>query len=134
MPKGQTYLLDANVLIALATPEHVLNQRAADWFRGVRTFATCPITQGALFRFHLRAGAQATAESAHRLLTAISSMPLHVFWTDDLSFVDLPLKGIIGHRQVTDAYLAKLAFNRGGSLATLDAALAAMHPGTTLIP
>jgi len=51
MTKSNVYLLDANVLIALATPEHSLNARAAAWFRKGRRFATCPITQGALFRF-----------------------------------------------------------------------------------
>ncbi len=56
MTKSKVYLLDSNVLIALATPEHSLNARAAAWFLKGHRFATCPITQGALFRFHLRAG------------------------------------------------------------------------------
>jgi predicted nucleic acid-binding protein len=64
MTKSKVYLLDSNVLIALATPEHSLNARAAAWFLKGHRFATCPITQGALFRFHLRAGVEATAESA----------------------------------------------------------------------
>ena len=63
MTKSKVYLLDSNVLIALATPEHSLNARAAAWFLKGHRFATCPITQGALFRFHLRAGVEATAES-----------------------------------------------------------------------
>ncbi len=33
MIKSRVHLLDANVLIALATPEHSLNARAAAWFR-----------------------------------------------------------------------------------------------------
>ncbi len=48
MTKHKVFLLDANVLIALATPDHALNTRAAAWFRKGYTFATCPITQGAL--------------------------------------------------------------------------------------
>jgi len=68
MTKTKVYLLDSNVLIALATPEHSLNARAAAWFVKGHRFATCPITQGALFRFHLRAGVDATAESAKLLL------------------------------------------------------------------
>ena len=32
MTKSKVYLLDSNVLIALATPEHSLNSRAAAWF------------------------------------------------------------------------------------------------------
>ena len=134
MKKSKVYLLDSNVLIALATPEHSLNSRAADWFRTGHRFATCPITQGALLRFHLRAGVDATVESAKLLLESISSLPRHEFWPDDVPYLDLPSAGIVGHRQVTDAYLVLLARNHGGSVATMDQALAAVHPGTTLIP
>ena len=133
MTKSKVYLLDSNLLIALATPEHSLNARAAAWFLKGHRFATCPITQGALFRFHLRAGVEATAESAKLLLESISSLPRHSFWPDDASYLEVPTKGIIGHRQVTDAYLVLLASRHGGSLATMDQALAAVHRGTTLI-
>jgi predicted nucleic acid-binding protein len=80
MTKSKAYLLDCNVPIALATPEHSLNERAAAWFRNGHRFATCPITQGALVRFHLRAGVGATAESAKLLLESISSLARHEFW------------------------------------------------------
>ncbi len=133
MTKSRVYLLDANVLIALATPEHSQNARAAAWFRKGYRFATCPITQGALVRFHLRAGTGATAESAKQLLESISALPRHEFWPDDVSYLDMPTTGIIGYRQVTDAYLALLARRHAGSLATMDQALAAVHTGTVLI-
>ena len=116
----------------LSHRRHV-NTRAAGWFRKGYRFATCPITQGALFRFHLRAGIDATAESAKLLLESISALPRHEFWPDDVSFLDLPAAGIVGHKQVTDAYLVLLARNRGGMLATMDQALAAVHAGAALI-
>ncbi len=52
-------LLDRNVLIALAVPEHVHHEAAMAWF-GARTlqFATCPITQGSLVRLLRRQGIQ----------------------------------------------------------------------------
>lgn len=128
MTTPEVYLLDSNVLIALATPDHSLNPRAAAWFRRGRRFATCPITQGALFRFHLRAGVDATAESARALLHAVVSLPQHVFWADDATYLDVPTRGIVGHKQVTDAYLAALARKHGGFLATADEGLAAIHP------
>jgi predicted nucleic acid-binding protein len=84
-------------------------------------------------RFHLRAGVDATAESAKLLLESISMLPRHEFWPDDASYLDMPTAGIIGHRQVTDAYLVLLAGKHGGSLATMDRALAAGHQGTSLI-
>jgi uncharacterized protein len=133
MTKSRTYLLDSNVLIALATPEHSLNARAAAWFLKGHRFATCPITEGALFRFHLRAGVEATVESAKLLLGSISALPRHEFWPDDVSYLDIPNTGIAGHRQVTDAYLVLLARKHGGSVATMDRALAAVHAGATLL-
>ncbi len=132
--KSSVNLLDSNVLIALATPEHSLNARAAAWFRRGHNFATCPITQGALYRFHLRVGVDATAESAKLLLESISALSRHEFWPDDVSYLDLPPTGIVGHKQVTDAYLVLLAGRHGGTLITMDQALAAVHPGATLIP
>lgn len=133
MTKSKVYLLDSNVLIALATPEHSLNARAAVWFRKGHRFATCPITQGALVRFHLRAGVDATPESSRLLLESICALPRHEFWPDDASYLEMPTMGIIGHRQVTDAYLALLAREHRGLLATMDQALAALHEGTALI-
>ncbi len=132
--KNKVHLLDSNILIALATPEHSLNARAAAWYRKGHRFATCPITQGALHRFHLRAGVEATAESAQLLLKSISALPLHEFWPDDVSYLDLPSARITGHKQVTDAYLVLLARRHGGTLVTMDQALAALHEGATLIP
>jgi predicted nucleic acid-binding protein len=84
-------------------------------------------------RFHLRAGVDATAESAKLLLESISLLPQHEFWPDDASYLDMPTAGIIGHRQVTDAYLVLLAGRHGSALATMDRALAASHQGTSLI-
>jgi predicted nucleic acid-binding protein len=37
------------------------------------------------------------------------------------------MDGVIGHRQVTDAYLAQLARANHGRLATFDRGLAALH-------
>ena len=131
--KNKVHLPDSNVLIALATPEHRLNECAIAWFRKGYPFAACPITQGALVRFHVRAGVGATAESARLLLESISALPRHQFWPDDVSYLEMPAKGIAGHRQVTDAYLVLPAGKHGGVVATMDQALAAVHEGTALI-
>jgi predicted nucleic acid-binding protein len=50
-----------------------------------------------------------------------------VFWPDSIGYEAVRLDGIIGHRQVTDAYLAELARVNGGRLATFDRALAGLH-------
>lgn len=119
-------LLDANVLIALVVNEHVHHAQAEAWFTASKLrFATCPVTQGSLMRLLIREGQ--SAESARSVLQAISSSPRHEFWPDDVSYTDLPVAGIVGHRQVTDGYLAHLARSNAARLATFDQALARLH-------
>ncbi len=124
-------LLDGNVLIALSIDGHV-HREARQWLGGGdHFFATCPITQGTLVRAWLRAGG--TAESAQRSLSALLTNPRHEIWVDDVGYDDVPLDGVVGHRQVTDTYLAHLARRRGGRLATLDRGLAAAHSDVTTL-
>ena len=121
-----TVLLDANVLIALLVTDHVHHSSAETWFLGVTDgFATCPITQGSLIRLLVREGQAAGA--ACSLLRGLAADERHEFWPDDVTYADVPTAGIIGHRQVTDAYLAQLARSRASRLATFDQALAKIH-------
>lgn len=121
-----TVLLGANVLIALLVDEHVHHAAAENWYAGMSgNFATCPITQGSLMRLLIREGQSAAA--ARAVLAGTTADPRHEFWPDDLAYTDVPVAGIIGHRQVTDAYLAQLARARGATLATFDQALAKLH-------
>jgi toxin-antitoxin system PIN domain toxin len=126
-----TYLLDANVLIALTIREHTYFPRASRWFAGVRAAALCPITEGALVRFAVRIGV--SSASVKGLIGAVRADPRVDFWPDDLSYDDVDLTHVVGHRQVTDAYLASLARHHGGVLATMDAALHATLPEATLL-
>lgn len=130
------FLLDANVLIALTDTDHVSHDRATAWFQDCGSlFATCPITQGALIRFWMRVKAEATVREAKEFLRDVVSMRGHEFWPDSVSFLDLPEKGVLGYRLVTDAYLVALAHKFRGRVATLDRALAAIHkPDAILIP
>jgi uncharacterized protein len=124
-----TYLLDANVLVALIDRSHLHHQAASAWFAAqTGGFATCPITQSTLLRLLLRFGAVSDAAGAVAVLQQLCRHPRHVFWADDLSYSDIAWTGVLGHRQVTDAYLAALAQHRGGRLATFDRGLAALHP------
>lgn len=122
-----TVLLDANVLIAMVVADHTHHDAVEDWFtRLEEAFATCPVTQGALVRLVLRNGG--TADQARHVLVSVTAQDAHQFWPDDLDYGDVAMTGVIGHRQVTDAYLAGLARSRGARLATLDQGLAALHP------
>jgi uncharacterized protein len=129
-----TVLLDANVLIALLVSDHVHHDAAESWISGgTANFATCPITQGSLIRLLLRQGQ--SAATADAVLAALTAATRHEFWPDDISYAEVRMAGVIGHRQVTDAYLAQLARNRRARLATFDEGMAALHPDVAeLIP
>ena len=128
-----TYLLDANALIALVLADHEHHHRAAAWAAMVDRIALCPIVEGALVRFLIRLGeSQATAKMT---LASMHGSPRCEFWADSISYTAANLDNVVGHRQVTDAYLASLAASRGCRLATFDHTLARVLPDDTeLIP
>jgi len=122
------YLLDVNVLIALADPQHINHQVAHAWFdrEGVSGFATCPIIENGLLRIigssrydhPIRSPGEAVP-----FLRSMTALPGHQFWADDLSLARSSIVTIDRIRtpgQVTDAYLLALAVSKGGRLATLD--------------
>lgn len=121
-----TALLDANVLIALVVAEHVHHDAAEHWFvNSDEKFATCPNTQGSLVRLLLREGHSASAATS--VVAALEQDARHEFMTDTVSYSEVPPHGIIGHRQVTDAYLAQLAHAHEVRLVTFDHGLAQQH-------
>lgn len=129
-----TYLLDSSVLIALNVGDHSMNEAATRWFESSEEpFATCAITQGALVRHLMRADWDAGA--AVNLVSFICKSPRHQFWRDEVSFDNVPVRGVIGHRQLTDAYLAALSRHHEAKLATFDKGMAAFHKGVVeLVP
>jgi len=123
-----TWLLDGNVLVALAIDTHVFHDRVKEWFDALSDpFATCAITEGTLLRVHMRLAADTSAAAAWALLGSIHAMPAHRYWNDGFSYHEVSGNAISGARQVTDAWLAELARRRGGKLATLDAGLVTVH-------
>lgn len=122
------FLLDANVLIALAWPEHDAHKRAGNWFaRYARTgWATCPITQAAFVRILSNPAFSPHAlspKNAVAVLEANVKLPGHRFWADSISVTqafELVGKRVFGHQQITDAYLLALAVHNRGRLATMD--------------
>lgn len=127
------YLLDVNLLIALAWPSHVHHRHSQRWFAGLRSrgFRTCPLTQTGFVRISSNPAFTKDAvppSVAAALLSQITSLPSHGFWPADLSFADAVAEvGLIGgHRQVTDAYLLALARARQGIVATLDRGIIAL--------
>jgi predicted nucleic acid-binding protein len=98
-----TLLLDANVLVALCAADHLHHDLTAAWFAQTREpFATIP-TQGSALRFLLREGVEAAG--ALEVLGSVTGHRRHEFWPGDVPFTTETLRGVIGHRQVTDATL-----------------------------
>ena len=126
-----TYLLDANVLIALTVQEHEHHERSTIWASSADSFAVCPIVEGALVRFLLRLGE--SSATAGDLVRRKRGLPSCTFWADSISYADVDLGHVLGHRQVTDAYLVSLARAHAVVLVTLDDALAASLPDHTLL-
>jgi len=121
------YLLDINVLIALAWPTHVHHGGTQRWFAAHRAagFRTCPLTQTGFVRISSNSKFLPDAVSplqALELLDRITSMSEHSFWPDDLTLRETIGTGriLVGHRQISDAYLIALAEQHGGIVATLD--------------
>lgn len=129
-----TYLLDANVLIALTVADHEHHGRTSAWAAGMTSFALCPVVEGALVRFLVRVGEGAAV--AQQVLRAVHELQGCEFWPDSLSYAASNLGRVRGHRQVTDAYLVSLATSGAdATLATLDEGLVQSHPERTfLIP
>lgn len=129
-----SFLLDANVLIALTHPEHEHHDRARRWVAATEApLAVCPMVEGALVRFMIRIGH--APGTVALLLSRLAAMPGYEWWPDSVSYSELDLSGLRGHRQVTDAYLVTLAMAHGAQLATFDGGLSVAHPeGALLIP
>jgi predicted nucleic acid-binding protein len=125
-------LLDASALIALVVKGHDHWERTNNWAAGIDQFAVCPVVEGALLRFIVRSGV--AARPAKAVLDRVAARPGYQFWPEDFSYREAGLDGVMGHRQLTDAYLASLARRHDGCLlATLDRGLAQAHTDVALL-
>ena len=128
------YLLDTNLLIALLWPSHERHELAVKWFtrHRARSWATCPFTQAGFVRIVSNPAFSRDAVQPREAIQALSANTAakdHVFWPDELPFAEAVAFGgvrLMGHQQVTDAYLLGLAIQRGGVLATLDERIGAL--------
>lgn len=131
-----TALLDVNLLVALAWPNHVHHRAAASWFRSHHEagWATCPLTESSFVRVSSNRRVIPTARpvsEAIEVLQALRSQPGHQFWKDDVSLAtstEIDVSNLKGYRQVTDAHLLTLAVRRQGRLATFDRGVAHLAP------
>jgi uncharacterized protein len=132
-------LLDVNVLIAMTWPSHEAQGRVQHWLSelGRDRWASCPFTQTAFVRILSNPAFSPNALTpgdAIALLQSNLGHSAHQFWHDDIGLVQamaLLQRKIVGHQQVTDAYLLALAIHNKGRLATLDRKITALLPEKT---
>lgn len=123
------FLLDVNVLVALADKNHVHHETVTRWFDalGKGSWAVCPFTEAGFLRVVTRPAIGALSiEEATEILTRLAKQPGYTFWSIKDSWTDLfPYFGdrIFGHQQITDACLLGLAIKENGVLVTMDRAI-----------
>ena len=133
------FLLDVNVLIALAWPTHTSHETVQRWFakNARHGWATCPLTESGFVRILSNPAFSSNSLNpleALGLLKANKQHHAHRFFPDDISFADAVKKferRLVGHRQVTDAYLLGLALHHRSTLATLDSGLTSLARETS---
>ena len=131
MTRAGVWLLDANLLIAMTHASHIHHAEAHTWFaaHAKRRWATCALTQLAFVRLTSNpkvVGSEITPAQALQALATMAAQPQHEYWADapePVQMATLQSAALVGHRQVTDAYLLGLAAHKQQRLATLDRGL-----------
>ncbi|MGH9392876.1 MAG: TA system VapC family ribonuclease toxin [Terriglobales bacterium] len=122
---SELLLLDVNVLLAVAWPQHVFHELARPRFRRAERWASCSLTQLSFVRL------SATVEYAHEPATLLTAAAMFEGLTSDgrhqhleampSAFrIGINFGRLHGPGQVTDAYLMALARHYGATLLTLD--------------
>lgn len=121
-------LLDTNVLLALAWPNHQHHVPAHNWFaaQARKGWATCAVTQLGFIRLSSNPAYTANAVSpqeAAALLQQWTRLKGHRFWTSPAADDSTIYARAIGHQQVNDAWLVEVARRNAGRLVTMDTRL-----------
>ena len=130
------YLLDTNVLLALAWPSHEFHEAAHGWWSHSRKrWATCALTELAFIRLSSNPAFTRDAVTPYQaatLLERLIALGQHEYWTDLPRLRREDFRDLRGHKQLTDFYLAKLAAVREAKLATFDSRIHATTAPETL--
>lgn len=133
-------LLDVNVLLAIAWPNHQFHAAAVAALSSKSRWATCALTQLGFIRLSSNPAAIATAkrpQEAAGLLQRLVTDSLHIY----LNSLPAPVSeewqdafaNLLGHQQVTDAYLLKLAAVNKAVLVTFDRRLEILARGEPMV-
>ena len=121
-------LLDTNVLLALAWPNHQHHALAHRWFsrEAKHGWASCALTQLGFVRLSSNPAytpAAVAPQQAAALLEELVAHKQHRFWTSPAASMPTIYLRALGHQQVNDAYLVEVARRHRGRLVTLDTKL-----------
>ena len=129
-------MLDTNLLLALAWPNHQHHAEAHAWFaaHGQKGWATCALTQLGFIRLSANPAYTPDAVSpreAAALLRRWTQLKSHSFWASPAADDPATYVHSIGHQQVNDAWLVAVARHHLGRLVTFDTRLPAhaIDPG-----
>lgn len=132
-------LLDTNVLLALAWPNHQHHHAAHGWFRteSRHGWATCALTQLGFVRLSSNPAYTgddaATPQDAAALLRALLAHKAHRFWPSPAADDPALYAQALGHQQVNDAWLLEVARKQRGRLVTFDTRVAAHSHGKEVV-
>src|ERR1035438_3111404 len=121
------YLLDVNVLIALAETEHIHHRVVMKWFNTPGLdWGLCAFSEAGFLRVsaNSKAGSN-TLEESNAVLSALEKHPGYRYWPITAGWLTLAApfrERVFGHQQITDAFLLGLAVKEHGVLVTLDKA------------
>jgi len=130
------WLLDVNALLALAWEEHAFHARILARMVGLNgdRWASCAITQLGFMRLSSTPGLlqpALTPGKARGVLEGLVTHPKHQFLRDlPLAPVELvgELGALKGYRQITDAYLIRLARHHRAGILTFDRGMRQLAP------
>lgn len=121
------FLLDVNVLFALAEPAHVHHRTVMKWFNTPSLdWGLCAFSEAGFLRVatNPKSGSY-TVEDAAEVLKGLATHPGYRYWPITAGWLTLAApfrERVFGHQQITDAFLLGLAVKEHGVLVTLDKA------------
>jgi uncharacterized protein len=122
------HLLDVNVWVAILDESHLFHGPAMAFLeQDAVAIASCPLVENGVLRVLNLPGYSSSGPvgfvPVQEKLAEIYSAVDHEFWPDSLSLISgtpLEWSRVLGHNQITDAYLLALAVAHDGTLVTLD--------------
>jgi toxin-antitoxin system PIN domain toxin len=138
---GRTHLLDANVLLALAWPNHPFHGKARDWFEQSKPIAwsTSALTEAAFVRLSANPAVVLSPCRPLDCFLLLEAMKLHGrhSFLSDAKLRPEQFRNVLarchGHQQVNDAFLLALAELHHAQLVTFDKHLTAFASLSTRV-